>query len=131
MVEIIVHMNNLPNLPTKHNQREAKVGLEFRKLFETFSHLLPSDCQFELKQTEDTRFYLSNIKAKQRKTNKGLIRLSIATEGSADYMYVTTIPLFIVIKFKKNIYVIPIENIDFNMKSLTETDCNKISIIKI
>lgn len=121
----------LPNLPIKHKQREAKTGLDFRKDFDTFKHLLPKDAQFELKQTEDTRFYLSNIKSKQRKTDKGLIRLSVATTGSADYMLVTTIPLFIVIKFKRNTYIIPIENIDFNMKSLTEHDCNKISIIKI
>lgn len=121
----------MEDLPTKHKQREAKTGLDFRKDFDTFSHLLPLDCQFELKQTETDKFYLSNIKSKQRKASKGLIRLSVATAGTADYMRVTTIPLYIVIKFTKNMYVIPIENIDFSMKSLSEEECWCIAIAKI
>lgn len=121
----------LPDLPIKHKQREATVGLEFRNKFESIVHLLPKDSQFELKQTETDRFYLIYIKGKQRTANKGLIRLSVATTGSADYMYITTIPLYIVIKFKKHAYIIPIENIDFNKKSLTEEECKKLSTIVI
>lgn len=119
----------MEDLPTKHKQREAKTGLDFRKDFDTFSHLLPLDCQFELKQTETDKFYLSNIKSKQRKANKGLIRLSVATAGTADYMRVTTLPLYIVIKFTKNMYVIPIENIDFSMVYIDELTARKISTI--
>lgn len=121
----------LPDLPIKHKKREADFGVEFRHKIIPVLHLLPEDCQFELKQTEEDRFYLREIKSKQRTANKGLIRLSVATTGSADYMKVTTLPLYIVIKFKRNAYIIPIENIDFSMKSLSEIDCDKISIIKI
>lgn len=121
----------LPDLPLKHNHREATVGLEFRAKFESIVHLLPEDSQFELKQTETDRFYLIYIKGKQRTANKGLIRLSVATTGTADYMYITTIPLYIVIKFKKHAYIIPIDNIDFNKKSLTEEECKKLSTITI
>lgn len=119
----------LPDLPIKHKVREADFGVEFRNKFEAITHLLPPDCQFELKQTETNKFYLRDIKSKQRTPNKGLIRLSVATAGTADYMKITTLPLYIVIKFKRNAYIIPIENIDFSMKSLTEMDCKKISTI--
>lgn len=124
------NLYNMEDLPTKHKQREATFGLEFRDKFESIKHLF-KNAQFEHKQTETDKFYLINIKDKQRKANKGLIRLSVATTGSADYMYITTIPLYIVIKFKKYAYIIPIENIDFNKKSLTEEECDKLSIIKI
>lgn len=120
----------LPDLPTKNKQREASFGLEFRNKFESIKHLF-ENAQFELKQTEGSKFYLRDLKPKQRKTNKGLIRLSVATTGSADYMYVITIPLYIVIKFKKHAYIIPIENIDFNKKSLTEEECKDLSTITI
>lgn len=122
-------MSNLPDLPKKNKQREADFGIEFRHKVEPYLNLFPKDCQFELKQTEDTRFYLRDIKSKQRTQNKGLIRLSVATAGSADYMLVTDLPLYIVIKFKRNAYIIPIENIDFSLKSLTEEDCKKLSTI--
>lgn len=124
-------MNKLPDLPTKHKKREADFGLEFRNKFETISRSFPKNCQFELKQTETNKFYLINIKGKQRKANKGLIRLSVATTGSADYMYITDLPLYIVIKFKKHAYVIPIGNIDFNKKFLLEEECWCIAIAKI
>lgn len=122
-------MNNLPDLPIKHKQREADFGVEFRHKVEPYLNLFPKDCQFELKQTEDTRFYLREIKSKQRKVDKGLIRLSVATEGTADYMWITSLPLYIVIKFKKHAYIIPIQNIDFQKKSLTENECRDISFI--
>lgn len=117
----------MEDLPKKNKKREAKAGLDFRDDFDDITHLLPPDCQFELKQTEEDRFYLREIKSKQRTPNKGLIRLSVATAGTADYMKITTLPLYIVIKFKRNAYIIPIENIDFSMKSLTEHDCMAIS----
>jgi hypothetical protein len=122
-------MSNLPDLPIKHNKREADFGVEFRNKFDGIKHLLPEDCQFELKQTEGNKFYLRDLKPKQRTPNKGLIRLSVATEGSPDYQLITSLPLYIVIKFKRNAYIIPIENIDFSLKSLTEMDCKKISTI--
>lgn len=122
-------MNKLPDLPIKHKKREADFGVEFRHKVIPVLHLLPEDCQFELKQTEGNRFYLKDLKPKQRVANKGIIRLSVATEGSPDYQRITNLPLYIVIKFKRNAYIIPIENIDFNMKSLTELECKKISTI--
>ena len=118
----------MEDLPTKHKKREATFGLEFRNKFTLISSSFPSNCQFELKQTEEDKFYLINIKSKQRNPNKGLIRLSVATAGSPDYMLVTDLPLYIVIKFKINFYIIPIERIDFSKKSLTEQDCDKIKI---
>lgn len=121
----------LPDLPIKHKQREADFGVEFRHKVVPVLHLLPEDCQFELKQTEGSRFYLRELKPKQRVVNKGLIRLSVATEGSPDYQLITNLPLYIVIKFKKHAYIIPIENIDFNKKSLTEEECDIIKYIKI
>lgn len=120
----------LPDLPTKHKKREADMGVDFRHKFESIKNLF-ENAQFELKQTEGNKFYLRDLKPKQRITNKGLIRLSVATEGSADYEYHTTTPLYIVIKFKRNAYIIPIENIDFNMKSLSENDAKSISILTI
>ena len=119
----------LPDLPTKHKQREATFGLEFRD--KLISSSFPSNCQFELKQTETDKFYLRDIKSKQRNPNKGLIRLSVATTGSADYMLVTDLPLYIVIKFKRNAYIIPIENIDFSKVSLTEIEAKKLSTITL
>ena len=124
-------MTSLPDLPIKHKKREADMGVEFRHKFELVRHLFPRNCQFELKQTEGNRFYLKDLKPKQRTANKGLIRLSVATEGSADYMYITDLPLYIVIKFKRNAYIIPIENIDFSMKSLTEKVCQNITYLTI
>lgn len=121
----------LPDLPIKHKQREADFGVEFRHKVVPVLHLLPEDCQFELKQTEGSRFYLRELKPKQRVVNKGLIRLSVATEGSPDYQLITNLPLYIVIKFKKHAYIIPIENIDFNKKSLTEEECKDLSTITI
>lgn len=124
-------MNNLPDLPIKHKVREATFGVEFRHKFESARHLFPKNLQFELKQTEGNKFYLRDLKPKQRTANKGLIRLSVATEGSPDYMYILDLPLYIVIKFKRNAYIIPIENIDFNMKSLTEDEAKSISTLTI
>lgn len=120
----------MEDLPTKHKHREADFGLEFRNKFESIKHLF-ENAQFEHKQTEGNKFYLRELKPKQRKANKGLIRLSVATTGSADYMYITTIPLYIVIKFKKHAYIIPIGNIDFNKKFLLEEECWCIAIAKI
>jgi hypothetical protein len=130
VVEIIAPMSNLPNLPTKHKKREANMGVEFRHKFKSIKHMF-TNAIFELKQTEENRFYLRHLKPKQRTSNKGLIRLSVATEGSGDYEYHTTTPLFIVIKFKRNMYVIPVENIDFSKVSLTEEDCLSIAKCKI
>ena len=120
----------LPDLPVKHKVREATFGIEFRHKFEGIKHLF-ENAQFELKQTEGNKFYLKDLKPKQRIANKGLIRLSVATTGSADYMLITDLPLYIVIKFKRNAYIIPIENIDFNMKSITEDDAKSISILTL
>lgn len=120
----------LPNLPIKHKKREADMGVEFRHKFKSIKHLF-ENAQFELKQTETNKFYLRDLKSKQRTANKGLIRLSVATEGSADYMHVTTIPLYIVIKFKRNAYIIPIENIDFSLVYIDEIYCKAIAFIAL
>ena len=118
----------LPDLPTKHKTREANFGIEFRHKFESIKHLF-ENAQFELKQTEGSKFYLRDLKPKQRSPNKGLIRLSVATEGSADYMLVTDLPLYIVIKFKRNAYIIPIENIDFSLVYIDENKAKELSTI--
>ena len=119
----------MEDLPTKHNTREASFGLEFRNKFQSIIHLLPKNSQYELKQTKGDKFYLINIKSKQRNPNKGLICLSVATAGSADYMLVTDLPLYIVIKFKRNAYIIPIENIDFSLVYIDELTAKKISTV--
>ena len=123
-------MTSLPDLPIKHKKREADMGVEFRHKFENIKHLF-ENAQFELKQTEGNKFYLRDLKPKQRIANKGLIRLSVATEGSADYEYHTTTPLYIVIKFKRNAYIIPIENIDFSLVYIDELTAKKLSTICI
>lgn len=120
----------LPDLPIKHKQREADFGLQFREWFEYYGHLLPDDCQFEHKQTENNVFYLRNIKPKQWKKNKGLIRLSVATAGTADYMKVTTLPLYIVIKYPKDWVIIPIEKLNKDVHKLTYEDALQLDIKK-
>ena len=119
----------LPNLPIKHKKQEADMGVDFRHKFESIKHLF-INAQFELKDARgEKKFYMKDLKPKQRITNKGLIRLSVATEGSADYEYHTTTPLYLVIKFKK-MYIIPMERIT-NQVSLTEEEASQISKITI
>jgi len=119
----------LPNLPTKHIKHEA--NFDFRTEFEKIKHLF-GDAQFENKHTRGSdKFYLRELKPKQRKVNKGLLRLSVATTGTADFMNVVTVPLFIVIKYPKHAYIIPIENMPLDKVYLTEDEAKVIANLAI
>jgi len=121
----------LPDLPTKHQKKEADFGLTFRTWFYDHEHLFTGGEQFELKQTKTDRFNLKKIEPKQRIADKGLLRLTLATKGTADYKNEKGAKLYTVVKYPKLWCIININKINFNKISLTSNEAKEIAEIII
>src|SRR5574343_171171 len=104
---------NLPELPKKNNQREAKFGLMFRKWWEKN----PRRGTFEIKYAgSNNNLKFSEVKDKQLNfgrvvsSERGvLIRLHPFVEGTPDYGGYRNDPSYIVIKYKDFFCLISVE----------------------
>lgn len=130
----------LPNLPKINNKQEADFGIEFRRWWER-KRLKGT---FELKDTrgknsisfkcfEPDQQTIANL---ARSTKGVLVRVSVGTPGTADYIALINEPTWIVIKYPKAFYVISTEAFLFERdrskrKSLTENRAHEIATISI
>lgn len=125
----------LPSLPKQNQHKEADFGVTFRHWFKDKQF---ESCSFELKDTRGKdSFNLSELKEAQRnhgqanKSDKGnLIRVSVGTTGTADYLYLRNAYAYIVINYPKSFVVCDIDDIcNIKGKSLTYEQAQIISII--
>ncbi len=107
---------NLPDLPQKHNKKEADFGLKFRKWIESKIHVLPF-ADYELKDSlgkDSIPFSVvseeqldSAMRSSSLKGN--LIRIVSGTPGAPDYSFRRCCPTFFVIHFPKVFHVISLD----------------------
>lgn len=122
----------LPQLPRQHKQQEVSFGVLFRSWWDENKML----GTFELKHTRGKNYFnLSEIHHEQKVIGKlasgegVLLRLSSGTTGLADYIGLIKFPVFIVIKYPKCFFIIPlhkiIDLISQGKKSITIDECIK------
>jgi len=130
-----VNGNMLPNLPKQHSKQEADFGLKFREwwsknrqqgTFELKDSRGKSSIPFSCFEPEQETM------ANMARNPKGvLVRVSVGTPGTADYIGLVNYPTWIVIRFPKAFYIISTGNFLFEKeqskrKSLTEFRAKEI-----
>lgn len=126
---------SLPELPKQNKKQEADFGVEFRHWWDknsikgTFElkdsrgkNSIPFSCFEEDQETV----------ARLARSSKGvLVRVSVGTPGTADYIGLIDDPTYIAIRFPSGFYLLSIEDFikerdSSNRKSLTEERCREI-----
>lgn len=131
----------LPNLPRRNDQREAKFGLAFRRWIEKNPRVSST---FELKDTRGAKSLpFREVKEAQVrfgmsvKGDKGvLVRLMPLVEGTPDYGYFRNAPALIVIKYPSCFCIIDVETFHLEAKrskkrSLSVSRARDIAITSI
>lgn len=134
---------NLPTLPKIHQKKEADFGLRFRTWFKDNSRLFESG-SFELKDTRGKDYLNFNeVKSvqiasglKNQSDEGNLMRASVATTGTADYLFYRNAKGWIVIKYPKMFCIISLDNFiqekeTSDRKSLTSEDARRIAWLVI
>ncbi len=128
----------LPKLPKKIKNNEALFGLKFRKWIEKNPMLTGS---FELKDARERGYFpfselgeLQVAHALRNKSDKGnLIRITVGTIGSPDYVYFRNSYSWIVINYKHGFEIIDIETLLLEVKkgkkSLTAQRAKELSTV--
>lgn len=133
----------LPSLPKKIKNDEAKFGLKFRKWIEVnYSHIV--SCPLETKDSRGkSDFPFAEVKEPQRhilmkaKSDKGvLIRVQTGTPGAPDYNFYRNSPAFVVIKYPRGFEMIDIENFiredkKSKKRSLSYARAGEISVLSV
>lgn len=133
----------LPQLPKKVKNDEAKFGLKFRKwIEENYKHLV--SCPLEMKDSRGkTDFPFSEVGDRQRiillkaKSDKGvLIRVQTGTPGAPDYNFYRNSPAFVVVKYPRGFEMIDIENFikedkKSKKRSLSYARAAEISVLSV
>lgn len=135
-------MKDLPNLPRRNNQREAKFGVAFRKWLEKNPRMSST---FEMKDSRGrSSLPFSEVKEAQRKFGMAvktreegvLVRLVPLVEGTPDYGYFRKAPALVVIKYPKCFCLIDIETFILESKrskvrSLTVSRAKDIALLTV
>lgn len=128
----------LPELPKQNKKKEADFGIELRKWLKENPFL--SSCTFEIKHTRGRESLpFSEIKneqiayANKVRSSEGVLIRVHGTNGEPDYNYYRRSPAYIVVRYPKKFYIIPIENLlhekeTSGAKSLTQDRANEIAL---
>ena len=137
-------MTELPELPKKRKQQEAKSALTFKgwlmsnkKNAESFRKLKP---WLENKDTRgEERFNLKELKDEQidygktiKWSTKGVLVRTEGVKGLPDYKFARNEPVFVVIKYPKGFAVIDIETMELEKtkaKSMSWERAQELSIV--
>lgn len=117
-------------------KKEANFSLLFRHWLKA-NYTKFESCSFEIKDTRGAKsFKLSELAEEQRnhalanKSKKGnLIRNAAGTIGAADYFFYRNAYAYIVINYPENFYIIDIDDIIKENKTLSEQRANEIAIL--
>lgn len=130
----------MPLLPKQKNDPEARFGLKFRKWWDEHKML----GTFELKHAKDSpSIPFSCVDPEQiafglaaRSKEGVLVRVTVGTTGTSDYIGLREFPTWIVIRFKRDFHVIGtdvfvMEKQCSTRKSLTATRAKEISVVSV
>ena len=132
-------MKPLPDLPERHQKREADFGLVFRRWWEKN----PLRGEIELKDTRGKdALPFSAVSEDQRSVarlamGRGvLVRRTVGTPGGADYSGLVGAPYWVVIKYPRAFEVISmgtflLEESRSKRKSLTASRAREISVVSV
>jgi len=127
---------NLPDLPKQHKKKEADFGVQFRHWLVKNPQF--NSCAFELKHTRGKdSFPFSELKVEQIayankiQSNDGVLIRNDGRNGEPDYTFLKNTPTYIVIKYPKEFFIIPIQDFikekdSSKRKSLTEDRAREI-----